>query len=86
METYKIDYCNGFFSTVDADNLRDAAQKAVNSATHTQCNIKIRDKNYNTLAISRWFGVPPEEWDKPILTIGGGFYDGFVDAVTGDYI
>ena len=86
MTTYKIDYCNGFFLTVDAENLKEAIEKAMESAAYTQCDIKIRDENYNAIAISKWYGAPPEDWDKPILEIGGGFYDGFQDTKYFEYI
>lgn len=86
MTTYKIDYCNNFFLTVDAENLKEAIEKAMKSATYTQCDIKIRDESYNTIAVSRWYGVPPEDWDKPILEIGGGFYDAFQDIKYFEYI
>ena len=86
MTTYKIDYCNGFFLTVDAENLKEATEKAIESAAYTQCDIKIRDENYNAIAISKWYGVPPEDWDRPLLEIGGGFYDGFQDIKYFEYI
>ena len=44
MTTYKIDYCNNFFLTVDAESLKEATQKAMESAAYTQCDIKIRDE------------------------------------------
>lgn len=86
MTTYKIDYCNGFFLTVDADNLKEAAEKAMESAAHTQEDIKIRDENYNAIAIAKWYSVPPEDWDRPMLEIGGGFYDEFQDTEYFEYI
>lgn len=86
MKTYKVDYCNGFVMTVDAEDLKQVIEKALESAAHTQENIIIEDERYQKIATSYWYGIPPEEWDQPILEIGGGFYDGFVDAITGDYI
>ena len=86
MTTYKIDYCNGFFLTVDAESLKEATQKAMESAAHTQCDIKIRDESYNAIAVSRWHGVPPEDWDRPLLEICGGFYDDFQDTEYFEYI
>ena len=86
MTTYKIDYCNGFFLTVEADDLKEAFKKAVASAAYTQCDIKIRNEEYKTIAISKWYGVPPEDWDRPLLEIGGGFYDEFQDTEYFEYI
>ena len=86
MTTYKIDYCNGFFLTVDAENLKEAIEKAMESAAYTQCDIKIRDENYNTIAVSKWHGIPPEDWDKPLLKIAEGFYDVFQDTEYFEYI
>ena len=86
MTTYKIDYCNGFFLTIEAEDLKEATQKAMESAAYTQCDIKIRDEDYNAIAVSRWYDVPPEDWDKPLLEIGGGFYDGFQDIKYSEYI
>lgn len=86
MTTYKIDYCNGFFLTIEAENLKEATQKAMESAAYTQCDIKVRDENYNTIAISKWYSVPPEDWDRPLLEIAGGFYDGFQDIKYSEYI
>lgn len=86
MTTYKIDYCNGFFLTVDAENLKEATQKAMESAAYTQCDIKIRDEKYDAIAVSKWYSVPPEDWDKPLLEICGGFYDGFQDNKYFEYI
>ena len=86
MTTFKIDYCNGLFLTVEADNLKEATQKAMESAAYTQCDIKIRNERYETIAISKWYGVQPEDWDKPILEIGDGFYDGFQEIEYFEYI
>ena len=87
MTTYKIDYCcNDCFLTIDAEDLKEATQKAMESAVYTQRDIKIRDERYNTLMVSRWYDVPPEDWDKPILIICGGFYDGFQDIEYSEYI
>ena len=86
MPTYKINYCNGVFLTVDAENLKEAIENAMESATYTQCDIKIRDEDYNTIAISKWYGVPPEDWDKPLLEIGDGFYDSFQSIEYSEYI
>lgn len=86
MKTFKIDYCNGFFLTIEAENLKEAAQKAMESAAHTQCDIKIRNERYETIAIAKWYGVPPEDWDQPILEIGGGFYDEFQNTQYFEYI
>ena len=87
MTTYKVDYCcNGFFLTIEAEDLKEATQKAMESAAYTQRDIKIRDENYNAIAISKWYGAPPEDWDKPILIIGGGFYDGFQGVEYSEYI
>ena len=90
MTTYKIDYCNNFFLTVDAGSSKEAIEKAIEKAlegaAHTQCDIKIRDEDCNTIAISKWYGVPPEDWDKPLLIIGGGFYDAFQDIEYSEYI
>ena len=85
MTTYKIDYCNGFFLTIEAEDLKEATQKAMESAAALY-DIKIRDENYNAIAISKWYGVPPEDWDQPILEIGGGFYDAFQDTEYFEYI
>ncbi len=86
MTIYKIDYCNGFFLTVEAEDLKEVTQKAMESAAYTQCDIKIRDENYNAIAVSKWHGIPPEDWDVPLLQIGGGFYDGFQDTDHFEYI
>ena len=87
MTTYKIDYCcNGFMMTVEAEDIATVIEKAIESAAYTQCDIKIRNEQYDTIAFSRWYGVPPEEWDKPILIIGGGFYDGFQGVEYSEYI
>ena len=86
MPNYKLNYCNGVFLTVDAESLKEVTQKAMASAAYTQYDMKIRDEDYNTIAISRWYGVPPEDWDKPLLTIGGGFYDAFRDIEYSEYI
>lgn len=61
-------------------------RKAMESAAYTQCDVKIRDENYNAIAIAKWYGVPPEDWDKPLLIIGGGFYDAFQDTEYFEYI
>ena len=86
MPTYKLNYCNAVFLTVAAESMREVTQKAMESAAYTQCDIKIRDENYNAIAISKWHGIPPEDWDKPLLQIGGGFYDGFQDTKYFEYI
>ena len=86
MTTYKIDYCNGFFLTVESEDLKEATQKAMESAAYTQCDIKIRDENYNTIAISKWYSILPEDWDRPSWVIGGGLYDGFRDIEYSEYI
>lgn len=86
MTIYRIDYCNGFFLTVEAESLKEAAQKAMESAAYTQCDIKIRNEQYDTIAIAKWYGAPPEDWDRPLLEIGGGFYDGFQDTKYFEYI
>ena len=65
MTTYKIDYCNNFVLPVGAENLKEASQKAMEGAAYIQCDIKIRDESHNTVAASRWYGIPPEDWDKP---------------------
>ena len=41
MTTYKIDYCNSFFLTVDAESLKEATQKAMESAAYTLYDMKI---------------------------------------------
>lgn len=86
MKTYKIDYCNGFMMTIEAEDITTVIEKAIENVAYTQCDIKIRNEQYETIAFSRWYGVQPEEWDQPILTIGGGFYDGFIDSTTEEYI
>ena len=86
MTTYKIDYCNNLFLTVDAESLKEVTQKAMESAAYTQCDVKIRDEDYNTIAISKWYGIPPEDWDKPLLIIGGGFFQAFQDIEYSEYI
>ena len=36
MTNYKIDYCNGFFLTVEAEDLKEATKKAMESAARSQ--------------------------------------------------
>ena len=86
MPTYKLNYCNAVFLTVDAESMKEVTQKAMESAAYTQCDIKIRDEDYNIIAISKWYGVPPEDWDKPLLIIGGGFFQAFQDIEYSEYI
>ena len=60
MTIYKIDYCHNFVLPIGAESLKEATQKAMEGAAYTQCDIKIRDENYSAIAVSKWYGVPPE--------------------------
>lgn len=71
---YKIDYGTGVVQTVEGD-LEAAKKAAVEGMSYTQENVKIFDEDDNLVAISRWYGVQPEEDDEVLADFGEyGFY------------
>lgn len=81
MEKYVINYNTGAGNeVVEVNNLGEAKEIAKDGMRYTQMHVNIEDMEGNIVAISRWYGVNPEEVeDADVIEVFGdsGFYSGW---------
>lgn len=81
---YIINYKNGITKECEG-TLEQAKKFADDGAAYTQSDIAIENKDGETVAIRRWYGVPyapdvTDETDDEIIQLGTfGYYSGWFD-------
>lgn len=79
MQTFIINYNNGFTIELEGNDLREVQKVAEEQMSYTGQNITIETEDGQILAVSRWYGYEPSEGEKEdgfVLTEFGnsGFY------------
>lgn len=70
-----INYHTGVVHEIEAEDLAEAKQIAVEGMTYTQQKVSIEQEDGEVLATSYWFGVAPDEDDAVLARFGDyGFY------------
>lgn len=80
MKRYIINYHTGAGNLeVETDDIQHVKEVAKNGITYTQENVTIEDVEGNVLFVSRWYGIHPEEYDRPLAIFGNGFYEEWIE-------
>lgn len=64
LKNYTIDYNNGFYVEIEADNLDEVIEEAEDRMGYTQEDVKILDENGEEVARSYWVGAAPDSEDE----------------------
>ena len=80
MKRYIINYHTGAGNLkIETDDIQHVKEVAKNGMTYTQENVTIEDVEGNVLFVSRWYGIYPEEYDRPLAIFGNGFYEEWIE-------
>ena len=78
---FVINYQTGVKHNVNAADLNEVKEVALEGIAYTQENVTIETPEGEVLTAARWYGVEPEEDDQVLTEIGGGFYQVWDDEL-----
>ncbi|WP_424578030.1 hypothetical protein [Bacillus cereus] len=81
MEKYIVNYHTGVTEEVEVNDLSEAKKVAEKGIAYTQEKITIETLDGEVITTSYWYGISPQEDDNVLETVGGGFYQVWIDEL-----